>query len=91
MGHEYPLLGPGGQYEIVQDGNKGWPLMATGSGGNIPSSNYVPAGTQDNAWRSTKMTAPVGAWKNKTQRVAKDEATNLGGRTKRNIEECNGS
>ena len=39
MGHKDPLLGMGGQYGIVQDGNQGWPLMAAGSGGNIPASN----------------------------------------------------
>ena len=59
----YPLLRMGGQYGIVQDGNQEWPLVAAGSGRKLPSSKYVPAETQDNAWRSTKTIAPVGAWK----------------------------
>ena len=75
-GHECPLLGPGGQYGIVQDGNQGWPPMAAGNGRDIPSPNYVHAWTQDNAWENTKKAAPVGARNGKTWRGAKKEATN---------------
>ena len=51
--------------------------MATGSERNSLSSNYVPTGTHDNTWRPTMTISPVGAWKGKTQRAAKEEtATN---------------